>query len=345
MATTSHKAVMAGCAAAVFSLGWYLGAARARAGSDTSGAAKRDTGAGAASWGAFGDGGVGEFEVIDRGEMDRADLELRRVRKVEAVVRRRTSRVVLVLERTTYAHNYSAVMRTAEALGVQNVWVINPPQNDDPYINGVKGHQKKHKEDNEAADAEHGAFARTACSHLWIRTFDSTAACVAALREDGRALWVTDLSQAAESLDAPRLKAAGGVPRRLALAFGTESTGASPTLLAAADLRVYLPLHGFADSLNLSVAAALILFKVMALCGPSVVGDMSESDRRLLRAEWFPRLARNEAQLAQYAALVDAPPLPLSDLRVVNEQRRTPAKKTLKNQVGRGDSYEVGIGH
>ena len=49
------------------------------------------------------------------------------------------------------------------------------------------------------------------------------------------------------------------VPEKLAIAFGTESVGCTEELLQAADLRVYLPLRGFADSLNLSVAAALVL--------------------------------------------------------------------------------------
>jgi len=327
----------------VFALGWFLGAKRAQ--SLLAPRAKQDPAEHPLAPDATGDDmDLGATE-IDRREMDRADLELRRVRKVEAVVRRRTSRIIVVLERTTYAHNYSAVMRTAEALGVQNVWVINPPAEGDEFYRGTKGHQKRNKADNAAADAEHGAFARTACKHLWLRTFESTAACVAALQEDGRTLWVTDLSQAAQSLDAPALRQPGAVPRKLAIAFGTESTGASPTMLAAADLRVYLPLHGFADSLNLSVAAALVIFKAMALCGPSVVGDMGEEDRRRLRAEWFPRLAKNDAQAAEYARLVDAPPPPLSDLRVVNDQRRIPPKKTLQRLAGRGDAFEVGIGH
>ena len=43
----------------------------------------------------------------------------------------------------------------------------------------------------------------------------------------------------------------------MALVFGTESTGVSNELLAACDRRVYVPQHGFADSLNVGVAAAL----------------------------------------------------------------------------------------
>ena len=53
-------------------------------------------------------------------------------------------------------------------------------------------------------------------------------------------------------------------------------------MLAGADLRVYLPLRGFADSLNLSVAAALCLHQLFHLC-PEAVGDMSERARDALR--------------------------------------------------------------
>ena len=47
------------------------------------------------------------------------------------------------------------------------------------------------------------------------------------------------------------------VSTQVALVFGTESTGVSNELLAACDRRVYVPQHGFADSLNVGVAAAL----------------------------------------------------------------------------------------
>lgn len=56
--------------------------------------------------------------------------KLRRLRKCEAVIQRRTSRIILVIERSTKSHNYSAVIRTAEALGIQHLWVISPPELD-----------------------------------------------------------------------------------------------------------------------------------------------------------------------------------------------------------------------
>ena len=60
-------------------------------------------------------------------EHDSADDPLRRFRKCEAVIHRRNSRVVVVIERCNESHNYSAVLRTAEALGYHHVWVVAPP--------------------------------------------------------------------------------------------------------------------------------------------------------------------------------------------------------------------------
>jgi hypothetical protein len=64
----------------------------------------------------------------------------------------------------------------------------------------------------------------------------------------------------------------------------------STEILNAADLRVYLPLHGFADSLNLSVATALVVHQMFVL-DPSLVGAMSEEERKELRKDWYTRLA------------------------------------------------------
>lgn len=80
-------------------------------------------------------------------------------------------------------------------------------------------------------------------------------------------------------------------------------------MLNAADVRVYLPLRGFADSLNLSVATALVVHQMFIL-DPTLVGAMSEEERRGLRRDWYARLAsqrllsssqkKNRAKLITY---------------------------------------------
>jgi hypothetical protein len=58
--------------------------------------------------------------------MDSCSLDQRMIRKAEGAIRNRTSRLIVVIERCTNDHNYSAILRTVEALGVQHVYVIAP---------------------------------------------------------------------------------------------------------------------------------------------------------------------------------------------------------------------------
>ena len=81
------------------------------------------------------------------------------------------------------------------------------------------------------------------------------------------------------------------IPEKVALVFGTEAVGASTYMLQQADKRVYLPLRGYADSLNLSVATALIT-QALFFIDPTLIGAMSEVERRSLRSSWFTKLAQ-----------------------------------------------------
>ena len=58
--------------------------------------------------------------------MDSCALDQRMIRKAEGAILNRTSRLIVVVERCTNDHNYSAILRTVEALGVQNVYIIAP---------------------------------------------------------------------------------------------------------------------------------------------------------------------------------------------------------------------------
>jgi hypothetical protein len=62
-------------------------------------------------------------------------------------------------------------------------------------------------------------------------------------------------------------------------------------MLDQADLRVYLPLRGFADSLNLSVATALILHQLFVM-DPTLIGGISEAEKLELRDAWYTKLCQ-----------------------------------------------------
>ena len=64
--------------------------------------------------------------AADENDLDAPGLPDRLLRKAETAVLGLTSRILCVVERCTDEHNYSAVLRTAEALGVQHVWLVDP---------------------------------------------------------------------------------------------------------------------------------------------------------------------------------------------------------------------------
>ena len=272
--------------------------------------------------------------------MDAPDLALRVLRKAETAILGRTSQILIVIERCTDDHNYSAIIRTAEALGIQYLWLVDPrnhtqfhnsatvsisgitnnnttntdivmdmdqQEQKDGIVRSTGNINKSVTEHDLNSRREHNWYAKKATKWTSIREFGNTKECIDALREDGRQIWVTDLSQKAVRLTKDDLKYHFDrtspswynknedqnrvvIPDRLAIVFGTESVGCTQEMLESSDLRVYLPLRGFADSLNLSVAAALCIQQLFHLC-PEAVGNMPEKERRDLRRDWFSKLA------------------------------------------------------
>jgi len=253
----------------------------------------------------------------------------RRLRKAESILANRTTRFLLVIERSYDLHNQYAVLRTAECLGIQNVWMVESPA------------QKVKKLPTQSHLEVNHKIARQSANWLSIRTFNTTTECIKALREDNREIWVTDLSQLAVDMTALKeqfQKSDGndndnsGFPKRLAIVIGRETDGASQEILDAADLRVYLPIFGFTESLNLSVATAMVLQTLFFLC-PEAKGDMSEEERDKLRADWYSKLARSEAQQKEYDRWLANPPAPFLDLRRPEEHRVVWVQKKTMERV------------
>ncbi|TYZ52885.1 hypothetical protein PybrP1_011630 [[Pythium] brassicae (nom. inval.)] len=172
------------------------------------------------------------------------------------------------------SHNHQAVLRTAEALGIQHVWLVNANERQ----------VKRHKSG--------GTKKITKNCSVWlsIREFASIHDCVAALRDDGRTIWATDLSPQALPLTADAKPAQ--LPAKLAVVIGRETDGVSAEMLRAADKRVYFPIFGFTESLNLSVATALVLQRLFDWF-PAIRGDLAEAEKRAIRAQWYPQVVNN----------------------------------------------------
>lgn len=188
----------------------------------------------------------------------------RRLIRAEHVLAARTRRISLILESSQDPHNVHAVLRTAEALGVQDVHVVAPR--------------------GEAAAISPGVTQR---AHEWlsVRRHSDIDRAVEAARAEGRSIWATALADEARSLT-------GLVPEgRVAVILGNESEGISARARELADVLIRIDLVGFSGSLNLSVAAAIVLWELRRgeLAGVTP-GDLAPEELVVLRERWYPPL-------------------------------------------------------
>jgi tRNA (guanosine-2'-O-)-methyltransferase len=187
------------------------------------------------------------------------DIRPRRVARMVEVLERRMGSVVLVAEAVRRRHNVSAIIRTADALGLHEVHLITGGFRPSP-----------------------GA-ARGSERWIHIHRHSTTTACLEGLQARGFAVYAADLHP--EALPPEQLPVTGPV----ALLFGAELSGVSDEARALVDGCVMLPMFGFVESLNVSVAAALITRAVAdrrrALVGP----DLSAEAKHQALSTWLGR--------------------------------------------------------
>jgi|FLOH01.1.fsa_nt_gi tRNA(Leu) C34 or U34 (ribose-2'-O)-methylase TrmL len=242
----------------------------------------------------------------------------RRLRRAEAVLRQRCGRILLVLERQTDAHNQMAVLRTAEAMGLVHVWLVE--DGSQPQLPRLKKSVTK---------GAHG--------WLELRYFEDTATCIQALRAEEWQIWATDLGAGASAATHENL---APLPHKVALVMGRESDGVSREMLAEADKRIFLPMFGFTESFNLSVATGMILQRLFDIC-PAAHGDLSAQQRDALRARWYAKLGGLGWQ-ERDGSWLENPPEPLATLRPDPELRRPRMPKKLAKKLGL-DQKKIGL--
>eukprot|EP00775_Hariotina_reticulata_P005274 gene5274-5509_t len=146
-------------------------------------------------------------------------------------------------------------------------------------------------------------IARASTQWLDVRQFSSSEECMQQLKSDGWRIWATDLSPGALALSQPNLQ----LPPKLAVVMGSEAKGVSAAVRAAADRCVFLPMYGFTESLNVSVATALVLQTLIA-ARPSVRGDLIGGEQRAaeLEAKWTAVTQGRQQQGTAAADALDA---------------------------------------
>jgi tRNA (guanosine-2'-O-)-methyltransferase len=183
------------------------------------------------------------------------------------VVGARLESVTVVLDRLLDPHNTAAILRTAEGLGIARAHVV-------PH---------------EAGDSvAHRRVTQDAHKWLDIERHPSGAAAAAMLRLAGYEVWAGHLDPGA------RLHTEVPADRPVALLFGNEHEGPAPETLAACTGMFRIPMAGFTQSLNVSVAAAIALAQLTSARRRSLgkPGDLPEESRVQLRDRFTLLAAR-----------------------------------------------------
>jgi tRNA (guanosine-2'-O-)-methyltransferase len=185
-----------------------------------------------------------------------------RRQKIESVLANRQNDLTVVLENVFDPHNISAVMRSCDAVGVQEIYVLNTK---------IARHKKWGARSSSSA-----------AKWLTIHQYENTGECMAALRKKYASVLTTHLSGDAVSLYEQDLT------KSTALVFGNEHDGVSDELRAMADGNFIIPQSGMIRSLNISVACAVSLYE--AFRQKQIKGHYAN---RKLNAEEFTEL-RNQ---------------------------------------------------
>lgn len=185
-----------------------------------------------------------------------------RRQKIDRVVAGRNFETAVVLESIYDRGNISAVMRTAEGLGYANFHVIET--------------QEKFKESQRVTQG--------ADKWVEVQKWKQSTDCIASLKRQGYRICVTTLEASKPLSDVD-------FSGKIALVLGNEKNGVSSEMIEAADERIIIPMPGFVQSFNISVAGALCLYHILLDRTRRRGGnaDLTSKEQEILKALYYMR--------------------------------------------------------
>ena len=197
--------------------------------------------------------------------------------RLAKILSQRTRHITVVLEDIYQSQNASAVVRTCECLGIQELHVIenhyeyrlNPAvvQGASKWIDLIKHNQAEQ---------------------------DNTRACIEQLKQRGYRIIAMAPAPAGKSVEQLDTR------DKLALCFGSEEPGLSANLQALADETVRIPILGFTQSYNLSVSAGISLYTLVSILRNSTINwQLDESDATDLYIKWLAQSTQSGQSLLE----------------------------------------------
>jgi tRNA (guanosine-2'-O-)-methyltransferase len=180
----------------------------------------------------------------------------------------------VAVENIFQSHNASAVLRTCDCFGLQDLHVI---ANENKY--------------NLSKDVAMGAE-KWVDLHSYYQKENNTQDCIDKLRKQGYQIVAT--TPHSNDVMLPDFD----VSQKSAFFFGTEISGLSDLVLEQADSFVRIPMYGFTESYNISVSAALVLHDVVTRLKKSEVNWMlSEDELQDKRIDWAVKSLKSGPQI------------------------------------------------
>ena len=197
--------------------------------------------------------------------------------KFDEVLFNRTRKITVVLEDLYQSHNASAVIRSCELFGIQDIHVIEG--------------NNKFSTNNEISVG----------SASWVDIYKyghesehDASSCYQRLKESGYTIVATSPNEESKGLDSIN------IDDKVALLFGTEENGLSEEALTISDYSVAIPMYGFTDSFNVSVACSLILRDLVERLRHSNSNwKLSEEEISDIKYSWLMKSVKNSGLIAK----------------------------------------------
>ena len=192
-----------------------------------------------------------------------------KVEVINQVLDERTRYLTVVLEDIYHSQNASAVMRTCDCFGIQDLYITQNLHDYTVNPNVVRGASK------------------WITQYLYDREGLSAEKCFSDLRaKKYRIVGTTPSPEAASILEL-------NITEPTAIVFGTEKEGLSEYAKANVDELVRIPMYGFTESFNISVSAALIMQELVSKLKKSDIDwQLSPVEKQELKLEWYKRIVK-----------------------------------------------------
>lgn len=190
---------------------------------------------------------------------------------VEKVLHQRTRQLTVVLEDIFQSQNASAVVRTCECMGLQDIHIVENTAKYQLNVRVLKGANK------------------------WIdliryrdKDVNNTEKCFSELRNNGYKILVADPAE-----DGVSIHDVAYDERKLALVFGNELRGVSSYAVKHSDQKVRIPMYGFTESLNISVSVAISLNSLMSkLRQQEAFRGLTPEEQDEIKLNWYRKIVR-----------------------------------------------------